>query len=279
MMNIIRADTYRILRGKGIYISLAVLIVVITLGSLTGGTIGLSSDGMVIMDETIEAIENNSTEQLSAEREAAFRAPTGLEAVNKATSSSNNVLFFLLPLVIFVSIVDFSSGGAKNTLAGGVNRVKYYFSKLILSFVLFAVFLLVYVLLFVLLASIFNGFGGTFNGAFIAGLVRILLPQLWLGLAGVCVAHFFAFLFRSSAFVGVYIAFLVLPLLLIYTLTFANEWFVNLLDYELTMNIGLMAHIDMLSSGDVIKVILIGAGYIVAAVIGGFAVFRKAEIK
>jgi len=279
MMNIIRADTYRIMRGKGLYISLAVLIVVIALISLTGGTVGMSYGGMEVLDESIEAIANDSTEQLSAERSAAFRAPTGTMVVNKATSSSNNVLYFLLPLVIFVSIADFSSGGAKNTLAGGINRAKYYFSKLILTFILCAIFLLIYVLLSILLASIFNGFGGTFDGAFIAGVLKILLSQLWLCLAAVCVANFFAFLLRSAAYVGVYIAFLLLPPLLLYSLSLVNEWFINLFDYELTMNIGLMANIGALSGGEIAKSMLIGAGYIAAAVIGGFAIFKKAEIK
>jgi len=279
MMNIIRADLYRIVRGKGLYISLAVLIAVIALGSLTGGTIGVSYSSMEIVDETIEAIQTDSTEQLSAERAAAFRAPTGVEAFNKAASSSNNVLYFLLPLVAFICIADFSSGGAKNTLAGGVNRAKYFFSKLILSFVLCAVFLLIYVLLSVLLASVFNGFGGILNAAFITRFIKIILSQLWLCLAAVCVANFFAFLFRSSAFVGVYIAFLLLPALLITALTVVNEWFVNLFDYELTMNIGRIASIGALSTGEITKVMLIGAGYIAAAAIGGLAIFKKAEIK
>ena len=279
MMNILRADIYRIIRGKGLYISLAVLIVVIAMSSLSGGTMGVSYGGMVVLDETMEAIGNDTTEQLAAERSAAFRAPTGAEALAKSASSSNNVLFFMLPLVIFVSIVDFSSGGAKNTLAGGVNRAKFYFSKLLLSFFLCALFLLIYVLLSILLASVFNGFGGSFDGAFVMLVVKILLTQLWLCLAGVCVANFFAFLFRSPAFVGVYIAFLLLPPLLIFALTFINEWFSKLFDYELTMNIGLMANMGALSAGEVIRVMLIGAGYIAAAGVGGLAIFKRAEIK
>jgi len=279
MMNIIRADIYRIIRGKGLYISLAVLIVVVAMLSLTGGSIGITISNMEVIDETVEAIETDSTEQLSAERHEMFHAPTGIEAMAKATSSTNNVLFFLLPLVVFVSVADFTSGGAKNTLAGGVNRVKYYFSKLLLSFVLCVVYLLVYVLLSILLATVFNGFGGVFNGAFIAGVVKILISQLWLCLAAVCVANFFAFLFQSSAYVGAFIAFLLMPVLIIIALTFINEWFANLMYYELTMSIGRMAFIGTLSAGEITQVILVGAGYIAASVIGGLAIFKKAEIK
>ena len=277
-MNILRADIYRILRGKGLYISLAVLIVVIALVSLTGGYVGVSYNASDSQEEMAGAMEAVGAERPSDETGDASRAPTGAKALGKAASSSNNVLFFLLPLVAFISVADFTSGGAKNTLACGVNRAKYFFAKLTLSFVLCALFLLVYILLSVLLASAFNGFGGALDGAFAALFAKILLSQFWLCLASACVANFFAFLFRSHVFEGAYIAFLLLPPLLIMTLAFINEWFVKLIDYDLGMIIVSMAQIGAMSSGEIVRAILVGAGYMAAAVAGGLALFNKAEI-
>jgi len=285
MMNIIRADIYRLHKGNGLIITFAVLIFVIAMLSLTGGQVGggISYETIDTMDEAMGTVANGDLADLGQvamdELEAAFLAPTGVESAYKATASSNNILYFLLPLISLVTIVDFSSGAVKNALSSGVSRTKYFFAKLTLSFIFCAVFLLVYALLSVLLSTLVSGFGGTFDGVFISWFVKILLSQLWLCLATVCAANFFAFLMRSPGFVGVFIAFLLVPSLLVYGLTFINRWFENLFYFDLTMTIGLMARIDLLTAGEITKILVVGAVYIVASVIGGLVVFRKAEIK
>jgi hypothetical protein len=58
-------------------------------------------------------------------------------------------------------------------------------------------------------------------------------------------------------------------------LTFIDEWFGNLFDYELIVSIGKLVY----TSENMVRTILVGAGYIIASAAGGFLLFRKAEIK
>ena len=227
--------------------------------------------------EMIEMMENNGPADLGVSD--FFQKPTGAEAPFKAMASTNSIVYILLPLLFFIGTADFTSGAAKNTLASGVSRGKYYASKLILSCVSCALLLLAYVLFSTLAATIISGFGGTLDGAFLSEVAKVFFSQLWLCLAIACVGNFFVFLMRSAAVIGVFIALLIGPSTLIMLLTFVDKWFMKLFDYELTMGVGALAKISSMPAGDITRTLLVGAGYLIAAVFGGLALFKKAEIK
>jgi ABC-2 type transport system permease protein len=272
MMNLMRADVYRIVRGKTLYVSLAVLLAVIILQAVSGGTV---NTGLSYHD--IEMLGDFDPENFDPAD--FFVRPTGAEAPFKAMGASGSLLYLMLPLLSIIAAGDFYYGAAKNTLASGVSRVKYYFSKLFLSCIVFTLLFAVYILLSMIVATAVSGFGGEFDRTYISGIVKVFLPQLWLCLAFICVGNFFVFLMRSGGFIGILIAFLLGPSILIFALTYVNDWFNNLFDYELTLNIGKALYIESMPAGDIAKMILIGAGYLVAATAGGFMVFKRAEIK
>lgn len=279
MMNIIRADIYRIVRGKGIYITLAAFLAMIIL-QVVGGTNMNAGVNIVSLEDM--NLENLSIEELRSQTfdiSELFSPPSGREAPSQVMAATSNILYILLPLLVFVGVADFSSGGARNTLACGVSRRKYFCSKLILSCFFCVLLLILYVLFSVIAATLFNGFGGEFTGEYVLDTVKIFLPQLLLCLAGACVGVFFVFLFRSAAVTGIYIAFLLVPSILILLLTLMSSRFEALYDYELTSSIGALTQISTMSTGEITKTLLVGVGYIVLAIVGGFAIFRKAEIK
>ena len=277
MRNIIRADIYRIIRGKGLYITLAVFLAVIALQVTSGANMNTGiSYSTVETFSTIEDFENLE----SLDPADLFHPPTGVEAPFKAMEEAHNTLYFMMPLIIFIVAADFNSGAAKNTLACGVSRAKYYCSKLILSCACCALLLAAYIIISTLAATAINGFGGVFDGEYVLNALKIFLPQLWLCIAGVFVGNFFAFVFRrSSAFIGIYIAFLLIPSILIFILSFISDVFEKLYDFELTMSIGVLTQINSMPPGDIARVLAVGAGYIAVASIGGFLIFKKAEIK
>ena len=280
MTNIIRADVYRIVRGKGLYITLAVFLAIIIL-QIVGG-VNMNAGVNLQFDEFIDLtdfdMENFDIGSLNLSD--IFYSPTGAESPFQVMEASSNILYLLLPLIIFISAADFSSGAAKNTLAGGTSRAKFYCAKLVLSCVCCALMLLTYVVLSILAATLVNGFGGTFDGAYLMSVLKIFLPQLWLCIAGVSVGNFFVFAFQKSAAVnGFFIAFLLVPSILILSLSFISDWFEKLFDYELTMCIGSLAQIDTLPTGGIVRIVAVGTGYLLIAAIGGFAVFKRAEIK
>ena len=277
MMNIIRADIYRIVRGKGLYITLAVFLAVIILQIVSGANMNAGVNVNVDVFELVD-MENFDVNDLAIAD--FFHSPTGAEAAFQAMEASSNILYFVLPLIIFIGAADFSSGAAKNTLSGGISRLTYYCAKLVLSCVCCVLLLVFYIVLSALTATVVNGFGGVLNGEYVLSVVKIFLPQLWLCLAVVCVGNLLVFAFQRPAAVnGLYIAFLLIPSLLILTLSFISERFEKLVYYDLAMNIGALVQIDSMPTGDITRIFIIGMCYIIAAFIGGFAIFRRTEIK
>jgi ABC-2 type transport system permease protein len=284
MMNLIRADIYRIFRGKGIYITLAIFMGIIVLQVVAGAYMnaGIRLDDFEMIDSLgepgITFVTHNDNEPLHNDEESSLR-PFGAEAPYLVMGFTDGLLYILLPLLIFISTADFTSGAVKNTLVGGMTRLRYYFTKLALSCMASALLLFAYVLISTIVATAFSGFGGTLDWEYISSVLKVFAMQLWLVLAVTCVGHFFIFIIRSGMVIGVFIAFLLAPSLVIFLLSFINRWFENLLIYDLTMGLAAVLNISVMPTGDIIKTILVGAGYIAAATVGGYMLFRRAEIK
>jgi ABC-2 type transport system permease protein len=276
MLNIIKADLYRISRSKGFYITIVLLLLFIGLQTAASstGVIGVSTD---ISDADTDGGGGVIMIQDSEENKEQF---TGMTAPFELMTVTDNLLYFILPFIIFVGSTDFSVGTAKNVLANGVPRIKYYLAKLILSCIFCTGVLLVNITLPVIVGTIKSGFGGTFGMDFVGKVIRPFAAQLFMCIAVTCVGVFFVFVTKRTAAVnGAYIAFCFIPLLLVFTL---NEIFGNLsylFDYDVPMNIRMLLNIDSASSTDIARAFAIGGFYILASTIGGIAVFRRSEIK
>ncbi|MCL1831759.1 MAG: hypothetical protein FWG45_02475 [Oscillospiraceae bacterium] len=281
MRNIIKADLYRIFRGKGVYIVFVIFLGLIVLQTATGGVmnVGISYEDRAFLDSIEGLSEEEADAAIKAYTQELSQKPTGSQAPFKLMDGADSLVYILLPFLVFITTSDFTSGAAKNIPISGISRGKYIASKLTLSGITCVVMLVVYVVLSVVIATLISGFGGTFDGEFVWSVAKVLLVQVWLFLAVTCVGKFFAFLTRSGAVVGLYIAFMLGVQMLIFVLTFANDWFENLFDYDLSMLIGKAAHLDTLSNGEIGQIIAIGAVYIVLSIAGSFAIFRKAEVK
>jgi hypothetical protein len=72
---------------------------------------------------------------------------------------------------------------------------------------------------------------------------------------------------------------MLVPSILLLVLSFISSRFERLYDYELTASIGALTQIGTMSSGEITKTLLVGAGYIILAIAGGLAVFKRAEVK
>ncbi len=262
MINLIKADIYRLIRSKGIYITMGFLVALCILQSFgMMESIGVSS-------ASIEGLE---------EVEPVF---TGRMTPFTMMKSNDNLLYILLPIIIFISSVDFSSGTAKNVLANGVSRTHYYLAKLILSLIFCTITVIFSILIPTVIVTLLNGFGGRFDFVFISEVFGIISVQLLLLLAVTSIGVFFVFLTRSTAKVNaLYMAFCLLPMLLIFLLVTISESFSNLLDYEMVMNIRLSAYVNSLAQTDVMRMIFVGILYIFLSTFVGLIVFKKCDIK
>lgn len=262
MINLIKADMYRIFRSKGIYITMALLLGLFVLQAFGEiGSIGISSDEMEGAEEIVQLL-------------------TGRTAPLNVMKANDNLIYFLLPIIIFISSVDFSSGTAKNVLSNGVSRTKYYFSKLILSMLFCTVILISSIVIPTIIVTLMNGFGGEFDWEYISQVLNVFALQLLLLFAVTSIGIFFVFTTKRTAAVnGLYIAFCLVPMLLILMLYTISEKFSKLLEFEMVMNIRRAAYVNLMTGDEIIKIIAIGLVYLIISLTCGLALFKKCDIK
>lgn len=264
-MNIIRADIYRIVRGKGLYITLALLLGLVTLvvASSTSNTVGIQMGEL--------------EKSLGIEEESVY---TGLNAVAVLCANMDNFVWCMLPLLIFVAAPMFSNGAVKNTLSCGMSRVRLYFSKFALSAALSAGAMILYLAYGMLLGTILRGFGGPPPDGYWLTLLKTCASQLLLLLALNAVGIFLVFTTKRTAMViSIYITICLVPLIIIMILSENNPNLIWLYDYDLLGNIKKFGFINVLEAADLIKGYALGAFYLVVSTVAGLMLFKRAEIK
>jgi len=266
MMNIIRADIYRLLRGKAIYFTFAVLLLMNIL------TIATSSQGGIIVDVSEQ-------ESLSSFEDVDV-IYNGMNIPEVLYKSTPNLVYLLLPLIIAVASPMFSHGAIKNSLSYGMSRTKLYISKLIFSSVLALILMLLYILSGILLATMIRGFGGTPPDGYWLNIIKICCAQSFMLLAMNSIGIFLAFTTKRTAIVnGAYIAFCLIPTSIIMLLMQVEPDFVKVFDYEIHQLILKFGSIAEMVTTDFVKSFVTGAIYIIAPTIAGTLLFKRSEIK
>lgn len=261
MLNIIKADWYRLRNHKGIYITFVLLILFLLLqGMGAKGHIGVATETM--------------NQELYAEE------ATGGNMILGIISSIDNQAYFLLAFIIFIAGADFSSGTIKNALASGVSRKEFFLSKLILSVVFALVIVVLSGLIPTLVTTLSNGFGGPLSKGQWSNVFKAygLVLYMYVALSVFCLM--LVFTSRRIAVVNsIYIVFCLVPMLLIVILSMINESFIKLLNYEFISNIRKIEAINLFESGDYVRVILIGSLLILMSLVTTYTFYRKSDIK
>jgi len=274
MINLIRADIYRVVRGKALYITLAVLLVYCV---LTVGSIHALQSGVITITMQDSAIADTHEDFLNM-----LEGPgvSGVTIPRDTAAQMDNFVFFLLPIIVVVAGAIFSHGTVKNDIAWGVSRTKLYFSKLILCSILCILFLKLYIGFNMAVATVINGFGGPAPAGHWVGLFQIFSAQLVILLSFVSVGVFLAFTTKRVAAVnGAFIAYVFVPLFLLTIITIINtnlEW---LLDFEMISNLMNLARWPYLETREILRALGLGAFLLIGSTLGGVALFRRAEIK
>lgn len=189
MINLMKADLYRIFRGVGIYIAMIMIIVMSTASVVMkeAGYIGNAS--VTYKGDTIVEASGFSAEEaadISAEK-----------MLVRSIMAANINLYYPLILVIFVILMsDFSNKTLKNTLTSAVSKRKYFAYKLLMSLGCSAVFIIFSNLFAYILNYIKNGKEYTEPIANILKATALQMPML-LGIVGFLV--FMGFLLRRTA--------------------------------------------------------------------------------
>ena len=271
MWNMIRADLQRIFRGKGIWITLGLfllIILLITISSFGGGS-GFSGPSIYVVRMEDDTMEDDTIVDID----------TGLPFYGGNMPNhimSDIILYFILPVIGFISVIDFSSSAVKNVLATGTNRIKYYFSKLILSCLVVAAMFISFILIPTIIITIARGFGD----GFAEGTLVMLLGRFLLVMAATSFAVMLSFVTKkAAAMTGIYLAALLAPPMILLILAQINDMFWDWLNFEFLSSFGNLDVQMNLPTADTVRIFILGAVILVGSIIIGIMSFRKAEIE
>ena len=277
MINIIKSDLYRILKGKAIYIVLTIItiLIMVSVVGLSAGTIGLSFDTGSDTSDVGLATEVNNAKTLGEYRRIIKNS--GAFALDKEIIGTNtNLYYFFIVITVIVLAADFSVKSIKNTISSAISRKEYYFSKLLLVLGL-STFLV-----------LFNNYGAYLLNLIIDGkafstplleFTKLTIMQLPLLYGIISLLVCLAFVFKKvSLFNSISIPLIVIVQIIMISVTNLfklNATWIN--DYEIQT--ALMKLVNNPTNKYVVYCAILGVMYIIIFNIIGYYSFKKAEIK
>jgi len=194
MFNLLKAETYRLLKGKTFYITLACIIGYLLLIVLTKsvGVVGINTAAISEMLDTM--------------------VWSGFEVSKYLIRSMNLLQYFFLPIIVVVMGTDFTYATCKNTIGKGISRTYYYLTKLLIVFIICIFYSFVYIGVGTLIATILYGFHGTITAQYLKELVQPYVLQMLIMFVLVSIAA--AILFISKKPTACSIGYLIVPLII-----------------------------------------------------------------
>jgi len=296
MLNIIKADLYRITRGRGLYITISVFIAFMLLMtfSMGQGSVGMDIDQIENPDQYSEMTLDNGETVLMYD--PGVIDINGYLAPFVLASSADNAIWFILPFLVFFITSDFANGAVKNLLSSGFSRAKYYGAKIILMAGVTLALWLLYILIPIVTAAIWRGgFGDksdeyflweVFNiyrpdANFLWEVLKIYLPQLYLMYAVTFIGMFIAFAFRRTAALNtLYIVAMFVPSVVSFIVHNFNKKLGELImKWSITTNMQMFGYPNGAVPPSLSRSLILGSVVIAACAAGGILLFRRAEIK
>lgn len=267
MFNIVKADIKRLTHSKSIFV-LPILILVVT-AMFSALFAGLK----YVMSLDLSAVLGESMDALAA---LGNIANTGYD-MTIMNLQSDTLIYVMIVILLSVSAFDFSAGTVKNMLSIGKTKYQIYISKLITSCLWTVLAVIFYAFSSTLMGAIFFGFDVT--GQQISNICLITLQQIPIYLSVIAMGHMFVFMTQKVAssmllYIGSFMLFeTAIPILdIILDLPFKVSLLMPLYQLiELTsMETDLVGYLTIYISCAI---------YIASSILGGYYMFKKAELK
>ena len=279
MINIIKSDLYRVFRGKAIYVTIIIILLLASVScfSMSPGHIGIatSSDEQPLVkdEELLEKVYE--TDSILETRE--LMKEYGAYPLDKSQLGANaNLYYFFIIVVVIVLVTDLSNSTAKNTLSSAISRKKYYLSKLTTCIGLGTFLVLINNYGSYIINLIMNGQEFSAGILEITKLTILQLPILY-GIISMLVCIGFCFR-KTGTFNSITIPLImVIQLIIMGIATLLHLNANNILNYEFQYIIGNL--ISNPSNAYILKTLVLAIFYIVIFNVIGYRIFRKTEIK
>ncbi|MDE5937070.1 MAG: hypothetical protein K2G83_06670, partial [Ruminococcus sp.] len=142
MINMIKADLYRITKNIAFYIAvgLVLLMIGVSIYLVQPGTVGQTSVGDVstaqysqetqLDDMSVQDIYDLSAKDIRK----VMLSMEGYELDKDVLASNMNLYYIFIFIVVLAITVDFSAGSVKNTLSSAISKNRYFLSKTLFVF-------------------------------------------------------------------------------------------------------------------------------------------------
>lgn len=278
MINLIKADFYRIVRGTGIYIAFVIILLMIGLDIYTveAGSLGMHIESPENTESDLDAMSYDEVQALSLGEYRQIQLESRNAKLDIEILANNINLYYVFIFAAALGIaVDFSGSCVKNTLSSAISRKKYFLSKL------------VFVTLCCLIMFFFNTYIAYFANIIfnnrnlasdIGTVTKISLLQLPPILATISILTGFAFaLKKTAAFNTVTIPFIVLVQMLLNLMGTFFKIPAKVFEYELQrmiINLAMEPSTKFILQSYAVCAVII----IIFTLIGWFS-FKKSEIR
>ncbi|MDE7105053.1 MAG: ABC transporter permease subunit [Ruminococcus sp.] len=142
MINMIKADLYRITKNVVFYIAIGLVLLMlgVSIYVVQPGVMGQMSVGDIstieyMQDATIDDMSMQEMSELSVKdlREMVLNTE-GYELDKNVLAANMNLYYVFIFIAVLVITVDFSAGSVKNTLSSAINKNRYFLSKTLFVF-------------------------------------------------------------------------------------------------------------------------------------------------
>lgn len=204
---------------------------------------------------------------------------SGYNAIFLAFGDFQEIAIIIAIIAALAVVREFQQGTIKNTVMYNQPKLNIYIAKFILQIAAITVAVLAFVLPYVLLYNIFGGWGKAFTVQSLwEDYIRMLLMGLLLGFGVAAFVNFFAYLTKSTVLLIV----MVIALSMIMTIfTFLKELLPSYLQFLGDLSfMSVMLNYQMFPTAEnLLKFFLLFGLLFIPFSIGGYFIFRKAEIK
>ncbi len=229
MLNMLKADFYRLSKIKGFWITqaLILLFVFMTIKTSTVGHLGVV-DG----------------QELQQAAQSYGESWNGVVSVSAVQSMGDALLYFMLPLLVFIIGTDFTKGTYKNILTVGVSRYKYFFSKLTSFTIVLTIQLIMIYMVAFLTGFVLNG-AGDVTIDFIKNTLEVLGVQMIFLLAITVLASALLFITKNNV-VSIIFTIVFPAVLAILHLLNPNVRLYEILDFSTALKLATSLDFDLL---------------------------------
>ena len=128
MFNIIKSDLYRIVKSKGFYIVIGVVIImaIVSVISMSAGHIGLSVGSSVDVTD-VETLSKISSAKSLGEFRDIMKSLGAFKLDREIIGQNVNLYYMFIVFVVIILTKDFSNKSIKNTLSSAISIFQNYY--------------------------------------------------------------------------------------------------------------------------------------------------------